>query len=66
MDNKSSFIKTDNNYFINEQSIVWVKKMNECLKVTTVHTDSMCNIHKICKLNNPNSYNKLNDKLEDL
>ena len=31
MDSKSSYIKTDNNTFINEQNIAWVKQMNDCL-----------------------------------
>ena len=66
MDSKSSYIKTDNNTFINEQNIVWVKQMNDCLKVATMETSALCNTYKICKLNNPHSYDKLNDKLKNL
>lgn len=58
---ENSYIKTDDNKIINEKCIRWVKKMNECLEVCTrsdgckaVHT------HKICKLNNSSSYEKLN------
>ena len=64
MENKKvSYIKADDNKLINEKAIIWIKKMNECLEVCTKSTG--CNIqngdtHKICKLNNPSSYNKLN------
>ena len=63
MDSKSSYIKTDNNTFINEQNIVWVKQMNDCLTVATMETDALFNIYKICKLNTPYSYNNLYDKI---
>jgi len=66
MEYKSSYIQTDNEKFINEQSIVWVKKMEDCLRVGTMQTDSLLNVYKICKSNNPHSYNKLNDKLKNL
>ena len=60
---KPKYIKVDNNKIINEQAIKWVKKMDECLHICTKSTG--CSIdngdtHKICKLNNPTSYNKLN------
>lgn len=64
MDKKSSYIKTDNNIFINEQNIVWIKQMNDCLRVGTMDTGSFINTYKICKLNNLNSYNKLYDKIK--
>jgi|694.fasta_scaffold36095_3 hypothetical protein len=66
MDNKSSYIKTDNGKFINEKFIIWVKKMDDCLNVGTVETSAVFNTYKICKLNNPHSYNKINDKIKDL
>ena len=57
-----NYIKTDDNKILNERCIRWVKKMDECLEVCTksdgCRTDN--NTHKICKLNNPNSYEKLN------
>ena len=61
--NKISYIKADDNKIINEYSIKWVKKMSECLEVCTKSTG--CDIqssdtHKICKINNFDSYNKLN------
>jgi len=39
MESNSSYIKTDNNIFINEKCIVWVRKMDNCLKVGTVQSD---------------------------
>lgn len=60
--NKVSYVKTYDNKIINETSIIWVKKMSDCLEVCTksvgcsVGTDT----HRICKLNNLESYNKLN------
>lgn len=58
-----SYIRADNNKVINEQCIRWIQKMDECLAVCTKPIG--CNIkngdtHSICKLNNPDSYNKLN------
>ena len=65
--NQSLYIKTDNNTIINEKCITWVKKMDDCLEVCTKMTG--CNVkhndtHKICKLNNLDSYNKLNKHFE--
>jgi hypothetical protein len=57
-----SYIKADDNKIINEKQIRWVKKMSECLAVCTKSTGCKANkgTHTICKLNNPDSYNKLN------
>ena len=65
--NKNSYLKTDDNTIINEKCIRWVKKMSECLEVCSKSTG--CSIktggtHKICKLNSPYSYNKLNQFFE--
>jgi len=61
-DNQSFYLKTDDNRVINEKYIRWVKKMDECLKVCTRSDGcSEKDTHKICKLNNPYSYEKLND-----
>ena len=61
MENNIPYIKTDNNTIINEKCILWVKKMDECL--TICMKSSGCSggrdTHKICKINNPESYNKL-------
>jgi len=65
--NKTLYVKTDDNKIINEKCIRWVKKMNDCLEVCTKSTG--CNekyggTHKICKVNNLDSYNKLNKHFE--
>ena len=65
--NQAAYIKTDDNKIINEKYIRWVQKMSDCLEVCTKSTG--CNIknketHKICKLNNLDSYNKLNRHFE--
>lgn len=64
---KSQFFKTDDNRVINEKYIRWIEKMNECLEVCA-KLDG-CNIkeggtHRICKINSPDSYNKLNQLFE--
>ena len=59
-----NFIKTDNDTIINEKCIRWVKKMDQCLAVcskpTGCNINTMADTHKICKANNPESYEKLN------
>jgi hypothetical protein len=64
---QSSYIKTDDNRVINEKYIRWVKKINECLEVCSKSTG--CSLsqdtHKICKINNSNSYHKLNQLFEE-
>lgn len=67
MENNQTYIKADNNRIINEKSIKWVQKMDECLIVCT--KSNGCHVksddtHKICKLNNLDSYNKLNKHFE--
>ena len=59
----NEYIKADNDKLINEKSILWIKKLDECLAVCTKSTG--CNpitygdTHKVCKTNNPTSYAKL-------
>jgi len=62
-----TYIKTDDNKIINENHIKWVKKMGDCLDVCT--RSNGCNLsngdtHKICKITNADSYNKLNKHFE--
>jgi hypothetical protein len=58
--NKVSFLKTDDNKIINENCIRWVKKINDCLEICTKSDGCESNnTHKICKLTNFHSYNKL-------
>ena len=60
--NQISYIKTDDNKIINEKCIRWIKKFDDCLEVCmkpdgcAIHKDT----HRICKLYNLDSYNKLN------
>jgi len=63
MDDKSSYIKTDDNTFINQQNVVWIKQMRDCLRVGTTETGSFCNTYTICKLNSQHSYNILYNKI---
>ena len=65
--NNNSYIRADNNKIINEKYITWIKKMSDCLEVCT--KSSGCNTtygdtHKICKVNNLESYNKFNKFFE--
>ncbi len=62
---ETNYIKTDNNTVINKKTIRWIHKMSDCLEVCTKQTG--CSLdrrrgdtHIICKLNSPDSYNKLN------
>ena len=65
MENNQTYIKTDNNKIINEKCIKWVQKMGECLDVCTKSNGCYVrDTHKICKLNNVDSYNKLNKYFE--
>ena len=57
------FIKADDNKIINKKCIIWVKKIDECLKICTKVTG--CSLengdtHKLCKVNNNDSYMALN------
>jgi hypothetical protein len=63
----SQYIKADNNKVINEKCIIWIQKMGDCLEVCT--KTSGCAIangdtHRICKLYNLDSYQKLNKHFE--
>ena len=66
--NKTVYFKTDDNRIINENCIRWVKKMSDCLevciKIPGCNLQEHGDTHKICKLNNPTSYNKLNKHFE--
>ena len=58
----TNFIKADDNTIINAKTILWIKKMNDCLEVCSKING--CRLehetHKICKFHTPDSYNKLN------
>jgi hypothetical protein len=64
---KTSYLKTDENKIINEKCIVWVKKMSDCLEVCTKTTgcsEDNRATHRICKMYNLDSFNKLNKHFE--
>lgn len=55
------FIKTDNDIMINEKHIKWIKKIDTCFHVCMKSNGCMQHIdtHKICKINNLDSYDIL-------
>ena len=60
---QNTYIRTDDNKLLNEACIRWIKKMDDCLEICTRSIG--CSIeqgstHRLCKLNNLDSYNKLN------
>lgn len=56
------YIKVDDNKIINERCIRWVKKIDECLEICTRNDGCSvhANTHKLCKINNNDSYMYLN------
>jgi hypothetical protein len=65
--NNNLYIKADDNKIINERFIRWIRKIDECLEVCTKsdgcsYGGTSGTTHKICKLNNPTSYEKLNSE----
>jgi hypothetical protein len=63
---KDQYIKTDENEVINESCIRWIRKMDECLFVCNKSSGCYNNrdMFKICKINNRESYDKLNKHFE--
>ena len=64
MENKISYIKCDDNKILNEKYIRWIKKIDECLEICAKQTgcsSTGVDTLKLCKLNNPDSYTKLNN-----
>lgn len=58
----NNYIKADNNKIINEESIKWIKKIDDCLEICTSSKGCRLgiNTHSLCKVNNYDSYMKLN------
>lgn len=56
------FIKVDDNIILDMNCIRWVKKMDECLQICSKSNGCKGNedTHKICKINNEDSYHRLN------
>jgi len=66
MENKTIYIKTDDNKVLNEKYITWIKKIGDCMEVCMKIDGCVLktSTHTICKLYNLDSYNKLNRKFE--
>ncbi len=59
------YIKADNNKILNASCIKWVKKMDECMEICM--KGDGCYIgdtNRLCKVNNPESYDKLDKHFE--
>jgi hypothetical protein len=66
MENKTTYIKTDDNKVLKEKYIRWVKKNGDCMAVCVKSNGCVLNrdTHTICKMYNLDSYNKLNKLFE--
>lgn len=60
--NNKPFIKTDDDKILNIKCIRWVKKMDECLQICSKSNGCTSGVdtHKVCKINNEDSYKRLN------
>jgi hypothetical protein len=58
----ASFIKVDDDKILNINCIRWVKKMDECLQICSKSNgcEGGKDTHKVCKINNEDSYRRLN------
>lgn len=62
---KEDYIKIDENKILNVKFIRWMKKMDECIHICSITTGcNQFNLQPVCKLNNNDSYNKLNKYFE--
>jgi hypothetical protein len=64
-----SFIKMDNNIAVNKMYIRWIRKVNDCIEVCSKQTGcdmtkqniiNSTDTLKICRVNNPENFDKLN------
>lgn len=64
--NIKTFIKVDDEKIINMNCIRWVKKMDECLQICSKSNGCAGDgdTHKVCKINNEESYRRLNRYFE--
>lgn len=59
------YIKADENKIINLSCIKWVKKLDECMDICTKGDGCYVgDTHKLCRINNPASFDKLNKYFE--
>jgi hypothetical protein len=67
--NTNTYIKTDDNILINEKTIRWMRKMDDCIQICNrkkgcFSNPDMNDKHKVCKYKSPESYDKLNALFE--
>jgi len=57
---KVDFLKIDDNKILNLNCIKWAKRIDECLEICTKGDGCYVgDTHKLCKVNNPKSYEML-------
>jgi len=63
MDGKyDNYIKAERNIYVNPKFIRWIQQIDECYNICSKSTGcTLDDTHKICKVNNPSSYNKINE-----
>ena len=62
---KIDFLKIDDNKILNLNCIKWVKKIDECMEICTKGDGCYVgDTHKLCRANNPESYDKLNRQFD--
>lgn len=58
---QAEFIKIDGDKILNLNSIKWVKRINECMEICMKGDGCYVgDTHKLCKVNTPESYEKIN------
>ena len=64
--NQSSYIKVDGNAVINEKYIRWIYQIDKCMEICWKNSGCLRgnDTFKLCKSNNPDSYNKLIKKIQ--
>ena len=62
MNGKYDYIKAEENKYVNPKFIRWIQQTNDCYNICSKSTGcALDDTHKICKFNNPTSYNKINE-----
>jgi len=64
MDNKAEYIKVEGNKYVNPKFIRWIHQTNECYKICSKSDGCASNqTLRVCKFDNPTSYNKIDELL---
>jgi hypothetical protein len=60
------FIVADDDTIISRKSIIWIKRIEECMYICTksngCNSSNLNDTHKVCRINNPTSYNTINNQ----